>query len=87
MADLKTARKTIEDEQAAAQRKARDQFNSLRGGYQRTDFVSAAPRPKRVDEGYKPAAAQTVDQLGGAQDNPDLEITVGPDGKVTRRRK
>jgi len=87
MADLKTARKNIEDEKLAAQRKAREQFNALRGGYQRTDFASAAPRPKKQDEGYKPGPAQTVDQLGGAGDDPNLEITVGPDGVVRRRRK
>ena len=84
MADLKTARRNIEDAKLEAQRKAREQYSSLRGGYSRTEFPSAAPPKER---GYKPGPAQTVDQLGGSQDDPNLEITVGPDGKVVRRRR
>lgn len=85
------ARKKIEKEQELARDKAYEQLHSLRGGYSRTDFTSVPPSPgsavPKRPQGYKPGPAQTVDQLGGAQDNPDIEITVGPDGQVIRRRR
>jgi hypothetical protein len=36
---------------------------------------------------YAPGPPATADAMGGAKDDPNLEITVGPDGKVVRRRR
>lgn len=53
----------------------------LREGFGRSEM----PAPK--DKGYKPPPPTSADAMGGAKDDPNIEITVGPDGKVVRRRR
>ncbi len=68
---------------------ARGQEDSLRAGYRSAPMPASKPRPVYRDEPpqYAPGPPATADAMGGAKDDPNVEIKVGPDGKVVRRRK
>lgn len=70
---------------------ARAQESALRQGFARG--TEPAPPLRRMAEPQPqappavPPPAATARELGGAEDDPNLEITVGPTGEITRRRR
>jgi len=74
---------------AGAREIAEAQESALRSGYRSAPMPPSKPRPVYRDEPpqYAPGPPATADAMGGAKNDPNIEITVGPDGKVVRRRK
>lgn len=62
---------------------------NMRQGYRSMPMPPSKPRPTYRGEQpmYAPGPPATAGAMGGAKDDPNVEITVGPDGKVVRRRK
>lgn len=73
-----------------AQDIARTQENLLRQGYVRGAEPAPPARqvgPRAEPEAYRPPSPVTSRDLGGAEDDPNVEITIGPNGEIVRRRR
>lgn len=66
-----------------------EQESALRSGYTSKPMPPSRARPTYHDAPPQvaPGPPATADAMGGAKDDPNIEITVGPDGKVVRRRR
>jgi hypothetical protein len=93
---IQDARRARDAEAAAARNKAREQQDALRRGYRSTGWESVAPSTRArvadhpVSRGeavpYKPGPPPNAREMGGALDDPNTKIEVGPDGVVRRSR-
>lgn len=88
-----TARRRQEERRSFSVRGAKPivaaQEGALRRGYTSTPMPEQKVRPARAP-GEPMAPRQepvSADVLGGAADDPSLEIVVGPTGEITRRRR
>lgn len=66
-----------------------EQESALRRGYTSTPMPPSKARPTYHEPTPQvaPGPPATADAMGGSKDDPNIEITVGPDGKVVRRRR
>lgn len=74
---------------AGARDIAAEQGSAFRSGYRSAPMPPSKPRPvyREAPPQVAPGPPATADAMGGAKNDPTLEITVGPDGVVRRRRK
>lgn len=77
---------------AGAREVAAEQESALRRGYSSHPMPAPRMRPLTApDEPLRPRqdapGPLSAADLGGAKDDPNLEITVGPTGEIVRRRK
>lgn len=74
---------------AGAREVAAEQEAALRQGYRSSPMPASKPKPvyQKEQPQYAPGPPATADAMGGSKDDPNIEITVGPDGKVVRRRR
>ena len=60
----------------------------MRRGYTSVPMPGPRVRPAQAPgEPMRPRQEPSAEAMGGAQDDPNIEIIVGPDGKIVRRRR
>ena len=88
-----TARRRSEERRSFTVRGARPvaaaQESALKQGFTRAPMPAAKVRPARSPDAPMAPRQEPVsaEAMGGARHDPNVEITVGPDGVVRRRRK
>ncbi len=68
---------------------ARAQENALKQGFTSKPMPESKAKPVYRPEPpqYAPGPPATADAMGGAKDDPNVKIEIGPDGKVVRRKR
>ena len=90
---IQTAKRRALERRALTGAGARDvaaaQESALKKGFTSTPMPPSKPRPTYRGEEpmYAPGPPATADAMGGARDNPEVKIEIGPDGKVVRRKR